>query len=240
MADLPDILRTELHIVEMTNAFRRSEKLAEVKPNTELARAARLFAEYLAKTGRFAHEADGRQPAERVKAAGYRHCMVSENLASHLDSRGFTSRGLAELAVGGWKTSPGHRKNMVEPDVTEIGVGVAKAPSEPPQYISVQLFGRPDRLKFSFRIENRTETSVQYDAPIGTAHTINPRIITTHTVCRPTEVLFKRAGHLLTGATLHGRFTARDGSIFSIVMGADGRPRVDVSQQDAPTSAPRK
>ena len=65
MPDLPDIARTEIVIVELTNAFRRGEKLGEVKLNAELTAAARLFAQYLAKSGRFAHEADGRKPAER-------------------------------------------------------------------------------------------------------------------------------------------------------------------------------
>ena len=38
----------------MTNAFRKESKLGEVKPNAALTAAARAFAEYLAKTGKFA------------------------------------------------------------------------------------------------------------------------------------------------------------------------------------------
>ena len=89
MPDLPDIPRTETAIIEMTNAFRRGEKLSPVKPNAELTTTARLFAQYLAKTGRFAHEADGRQPGDRAKASGYKFCLIAENLALNLDSRGF-------------------------------------------------------------------------------------------------------------------------------------------------------
>jgi hypothetical protein len=238
MAELPDVPKTEIAIVEQTNAFRRSEKLAPVKPNSELARAAKQFAEYLARTGRFAHEADGRQPADRVKAAGYRFCMVSENLASHLDSRGFTTAKLAELAVEGWKGSPGHRKNMVEPHVTEIGVGIAKAPSDPPKFVSVQLFARPDSLKYSFRIQNRTDTSVRYSVA-GETHTVDPRVIITHTLCKPTDIVFERTGNFLTGTRIDGRFTARDGVVYSIVSGGDGRVRVEV-ESPSPASQPRK
>lgn len=229
MADLPDVARTEIAIVDLTNAFRRSQKLSDVRPNTELTQAAKLFAEYLAKTGRFAHEADGRQPAERVKASGYRYCMVSENLASNLDSRGFTSDALAQQAVEGWKNSPGHRKNMVEPHVTEIGVGVARAPTADPKFISVQLFGRPESLKYEFRIENRAAVSVRYTA-LGTSHSIDPRVIATHTACRPGEITFDRAGNVLTGTKLDSRFTTRDGTVFSIVDGGNSRIRIEVTE----------
>ena len=57
MATLPDLPQTEIAIVEMTNAFRKESRLGEVKPNAALTAAARAFAEYLAKTGKFAHEA---------------------------------------------------------------------------------------------------------------------------------------------------------------------------------------
>src|SRR5207248_4440757 len=107
MATLPDLPQTEIAIVELTNAFRSESKLGELKPNAALAAAARAFAEYLAKTGKFAHEADGRQPAQRAQAQGYRYCLIAENLAMNLDSRGFETRVLTRDAVEGWKSSPG-------------------------------------------------------------------------------------------------------------------------------------
>ena len=101
MATLPDLPQTEIAIVEMTNAFRKESRLGEVKPNAALTAAARAFAEYLAKTGKFAHEADGRQPAQRAEASGYRYCLVAENLAMNLDSRGFETRALARAGRRG-------------------------------------------------------------------------------------------------------------------------------------------
>lgn len=227
MPDLPDIPRAEAAIIELTNAFRRSEKLADVKPNAELTTTARLFAEYLAKSGRFAHEADGRQPAERAKAAGYKFCTVAENLALNLDSRGFTASKLADQAVEGWKNSPGHRKNSVQPHVTEIGVGIARAPDRDPKYISVQLFGRPELLKYQFRIDNKSADAITYTA-LGQSHAIDPRVIATHTACQPGEIVFERAGSWLAGTKLDARFEARDGALFTLRSGSDGRVIVDV------------
>ena len=70
MVTLPDLPQTEIAIVEMTNAFRKDNKLAALKPNAALAAAARAFADYLGKSGKFAHEADGRQPAAARRGAG--------------------------------------------------------------------------------------------------------------------------------------------------------------------------
>jgi hypothetical protein len=227
MPDLPDIPKAEAAIVALTNAFRSGEKLAPVKPNTELARAARLFAEYLARTGRFAHEADGRKPGERARAAGYRFCSLSENLASHLDSRGFTTERLAERAVEGWKNSPGHRRNLADPSATEIGVGIARAPDRDPKFIAVQLLARPESLRSVFRIENRTETTVSYRA-LGKAHTLAPRVTATHSACASGEIVFERSGGWFTGQQLHARFEARDGAHYVLSTGRDGRVRVDL------------
>ena len=107
---LPDLPQTEVAIVELTNAFRKAGALQQVKPNPALAAAARAFAEYLARTGKFAHEADGRKPEDRAQAQGYRYCLVAENLAWNLNSRGFESAQLAREVVEGWKASPGHRE----------------------------------------------------------------------------------------------------------------------------------
>src|SRR5262245_66507113 len=91
MPVLPDLPQTEIAIVALTNAFRKQHQLGELKPNVALTAAARAFAAYLGRTGKFAHEADGREPHQRAEAQGYRYCLVAENLAFNLDSRGFES-----------------------------------------------------------------------------------------------------------------------------------------------------
>lgn len=225
MPDLPDIAKTEAAIVQLTNEFRRADKLVEVKRNSELDVTARLFAAYLAKTGRFAHEADGREPSDRAKAAGYKYCMIAENLALHQDSRGFRSEALAKLAVEGWKGSPPHRKNLELKGVTEIGVGVAKAPDAAPKYLSVQLFGRPESLKFQFKIENRASVPVSYTYS-GKQTSIESKTIVTHTVCEPVALEFQKAGTWLKSADIASKFNARDGSLFLLKSASDGRVEI--------------
>jgi hypothetical protein len=225
MPVLPDLPQTEFAIVTMTNAFRHENKRGQVTSNKELAAAARWFAEYLAKTGKFAHEADGRKPQQRAAAHGYRYCLVGENLAKNLDSRGFTTERLASEALEGWKASPPHRRTMLEPAVTEIGVAIARVPGKHPNFVSVQLFGRPESLKMEFEVRNSTGLPIGY-ALAGETHTIEPRTVVTHTTCLPGELSFERAGSWLTGMTLNARFAIHDGAKFVVDTRQDGRVNV--------------
>lgn len=172
----------------MTNVFRAANNRAALKRNATLDKVARSFARYLARSGKFSHSADGRRPADRARAGGYTYCQIAENLALNLDSRGFATRQLAREAVTGWKNSPGHRRNMLRPHVTEIGVGIAKAPGEP-KYLSVQLFGRPEALSYSYAVRNETRESVAYSVN-GEPARLAPHTIVTHTTCRPHVVRF--------------------------------------------------
>ena len=220
---LPDLPQTEIAIVEMTNAFRKENWLGVLKPNAVLAAAARAFAQYLAKSGKFAHEADGREPQQRAEAQGYRYCLVAENLAMNLDSRGFESRQLASEAVEGWKESPGHRANMLQAGVTEIGVAVVQAPDKNPKYISVQLFGRPESLKIKFSLENRTGSPVRY-ALGEEAHTLSARTIVTHTMCDASLLTFENAGTSAKFDVHNGdKFTARVETGGSVEVKREGR-----------------
>ncbi len=216
----PDIAKVEAAIVQLTNVFRKEQGLAAVTPNLVLRKAAEDFSRYLARTGTFSHTADGRQPGDRAKAAGYDFCIVSENLASNLDSRGFETNQLARDAVEGWKGSPGHRKNMVEPNVTEIAVAVAKAPGEE-KYLSVQLFGRPISQRYEFTVSNASEVPVAYSFA-GRPFTVEQRRIITHTECVPGTLSFVSAGSWLNKQTLTTSFPIAPGAGFLIEPAKSG------------------
>ena len=189
----PDIPQVEIQIVEMTNRVRAEQKLAAVKPNAELGAAARAYAAFLAKSGTFSHTADGHEAGDRITAAGYKWCQVGENLALAQSSNGFKSAELATKAVEGWLNSPGHRQNLMQPHMTEIGVGVARAADKDPKYITVQLFGRPQSLMYEFQISNATEATVSYEFG-GEKHEVKPSFAVTHTYCAPSTLAFEKAG----------------------------------------------
>jgi hypothetical protein len=231
----PDIPQVEAAIVELTNAFRAEQKLGSVKVNPKLAAAARSYAEFLARSDMFSHTADGRQHSDRAKTAGYAYCHVSENLSLNLDSRGFETRQLARDAVEGWKKSPGHRRNLVAPHVVDIGVGVAKARGSE-KYLSVQMFGRPESLKYEFKIQNGLTETVTYSFG-GDTHEIRPRNVITHVACQPDPIVFERTGPPLIGRTLRATYRARDGDLFTLKSSATGGVVIDLSSRTAPARA---
>jgi hypothetical protein len=228
----PDIAQVEVAIIELTNAFRAEQKLEPVTVDAQLTAAARAYAKFLAASDMFSHTADGRQHSDRAQGAGYRYCTVTENLSLNLDSRGFETRQLARDAVEGWKNSPGHRRNLVAPHVTEIGIGVAKVKGAE-KYLSVQMFGRPEALRYEFKIQNGLTDRVTY-AFNGESHVVEPREVITHRACNPDPLVFERAGPPLIGRKLAGTYQARDGDLFTLRAAPNGGVIIDVSSKTAP------
>jgi uncharacterized protein YkwD len=174
-------------VVEGTNAFRKKNDLRQIKTNDQLTATAQAFAEYMAKELTYGHEADGRTPAQRAEAQKYDYCIVLENIAFSFKSRGYETAPLTESFVQGWIDSPPHRKNMLDPDVTEIGVGVAR--SENGVYFGVQMFGRPKSAAINIKVENKSRQAISYS--IGDERfDLPPRTIRTHGVCRPPTIAF--------------------------------------------------
>ncbi len=211
MPVLPDLPAAEAAIIEMTNAFRADHKLAPTRQNPQLAAAARAYAKKLTGYQGLSHTADGTTPSERVRSAGYKYCQVGENLAMLLDTRGFTATEYAGRAVKGWENSPGHRKNMLLPFVTETGVAVVCASPSEPKYIAVQLFARPEATKYSFKVRNEASKAVTYEFN-GEANSVSPREIITHTACLPGTIAFEVAGK----ADASARYETRGGQVYAL------------------------
>ena len=225
-AIIPDIPTTEAAIIEMTNSVRAREKIAAVVPDKALTAAARAFAAYLAKTNSFSHSADGKQPSDRAKAAGYEHCQIAENLALSADSRGFEARALAKETIEGWLNSPGHRANLLAPYVTQIGVAVARVPDKDPKYVMVELVGRPQSLATEFQISNATKMSLRYSLA-SESHSIEPGMGVKHTICQPKTLAFETAG----GKSLGTPLDAKDGQVYTLVP-KSGAVTVEVTARD--------
>ena len=123
-------------VVQLTNAERRSLGLARLRTNARLMRAAQLHAEQIAHAGQPAHvlpDAVYPRAEDRLAAAGYRWQTYGENLALGQPS--------PAAAVRDWMHSRGHRRNIVSPDFTELGVGYARDRAGHPYY--VQVFASP-------------------------------------------------------------------------------------------------
>jgi uncharacterized protein YkwD len=212
----PDLPSAEEQIVSGTNQFRRRHLRHAVTVNTELSKAARYFAQFLAKKDELSHTADGQEPWDRAKKFGYQYCVVEENIAMEFNSEGFTTDQLAQALVKGWEQSPGHRKNMLNQNVTETGVAVARSEASG-KYYAVQMFGRPQALEMSFEIVNDAASAVKYkldDQP----YTIQPRVRMLHRACIPPELKFLTEGQ----ETYH----PENGSRFVIQGDSSGKMKI--------------
>lgn len=119
-------------VAQQINAVRARAGLPAVQPSQRLAAAAQRYACLLARTGTFAHRGpDGSDLRSRVTDAGYTACRAAENLARGHDARS---------VVPAWLDSPGHRRNLLDADVRDVGLGVAMDDGRP---TIVMVLGRP-------------------------------------------------------------------------------------------------
>ena len=221
---LPELPKVEAAIIEITNTVRAQANLGTVVVSPQLTATARAYANLLAASGKFSHDADG-SLSDRTQRAGYQHCLVAENLALYQDSRGFQSRALAVSAMEGWLNSPGHRKNIMTGEMTEIGVAVAKAPDKDPKYIAVQLFGRPQSMSISFQVSNTTTETVSFGFN-GKSRDLSPHLSITMTSCSGGPLSFEKKG----AKAFSAKYDAADGTNY-VVTGTTGPLRVDVSRR---------
>lgn len=131
----------EKNVLVQTNAFRREHGLNQLRPESRLMEIARRHAANMARKDRFGdtdkngHVMDGLDPGDRVQVGGYSFSQVAENVGWQLRK----SDPVASM-VEGWKNSPGHRKNLLIPEMSDTGVGVAKGRSG--RWYLVQVLGK--------------------------------------------------------------------------------------------------
>ena len=103
-------------MVSATNAERRRHGLRPFTVDARLGAAAQLHTVDMLRRGFFDHQnPDGGQVWDRARAVGYPYRKVAENIAAG-------QRTAAEV-VTGWMDSPGHRRNILDAELAEIGVG---------------------------------------------------------------------------------------------------------------------
>jgi len=107
-----------------------------VRLSATLSEIARQHALDMARHHYFDHQdLNGRSPADRVRAAGYRERRIAENIAYGTLSIGD--------AIAGWLNSPGHCDNIMDPRFKEMGIAFAQGGEDHREVYWVQLFADP-------------------------------------------------------------------------------------------------
>jgi len=112
------LTKEEQGVIDLTNEERKKADLPPLKANLKLMVAARGHAENMAKQDKLDHVLDEKQPADRVKAAGYDYGYLGENVA--------WNQADPKEVLESWMNSQNHKDNILNKDYAEIGVAVAK------------------------------------------------------------------------------------------------------------------
>jgi uncharacterized protein YkwD len=121
-------------IVAYTNDARARNGLPPLASNPKLMEAARIHAEQMAQYQRMDHVIVGAPyPTlqSRLQAARYAYSSAAENVA--------WNQADARSVVNGWMGSSGHRSNILDTYVTEMGAAMARDSKGQPYWI--QVFG---------------------------------------------------------------------------------------------------
>jgi uncharacterized protein YkwD len=115
-----EIESLEQQCLDEVNKVRRARHLLSLHLHQDLLSVARGYSRRMAEQHFFSHEdPEGRTVRERVDQADIKWRIIGENLAY---STGYVNPVAASLR--GWMESPGHRRNILDPDYTLTAIGV--------------------------------------------------------------------------------------------------------------------
>ena len=134
-ADDVDAMKQD--IADRTNALRREKGVAALRVNDKLMQAAQVRADEMAAHTVYSHTRPNGGKFNTVTDCPY----MAENIHRIADWV-LSDQTLAERAVADWSASTTHNKNMVNPKLSEIGVGLARGINDTgdPCWYCVQLF----------------------------------------------------------------------------------------------------
>ncbi len=142
-------------VIAAVNQERIKFDLPPLIVNEKLSKAAQNKALDMNKNNYFSHVSpvDGKKWSNFIKESGYNYKIAGENLANGFDD--------VPSMVRSWMKSPSHRENILNPNVSETGVGVVfgKLNNYPTIFVA-QSFGEPNEEKERKpeKVENKSET----------------------------------------------------------------------------------
>jgi uncharacterized protein YkwD len=116
----------EHQFLDLINAARAEAGAPALTGNVQLAAAADAHSQSMLAGDYFSHTgSDGGGPGDRIEAAGFDASTWAENIAwvSDRGSEGIDAADIETLHEN-LMNSPGHRANLLNPDLEEIGIGL--------------------------------------------------------------------------------------------------------------------
>jgi len=140
------------HIFDLTNQDRQARGLPPLEWNAALARAAERHAALMARQGSISHQYAGEPaPMERAAQAGAHFHAVAENVAM---------APTASDVETSWMHSTPHRRNILDPQMNAMGVGVATRNGE---LYAVEDFAAASQTLNAGDVEQRVRAMLRDD-----------------------------------------------------------------------------
>ena len=107
----------ELQVLNLVNEQRANYGLSALKYSTALEAVAYAHSKDMAQNNYFSHtNLSGQSPFDRMRQAGISYRSAAENIAA--------GQRTPQEVVNAWMNSSGHRANILNSSVTEMGVGI--------------------------------------------------------------------------------------------------------------------
>lgn len=111
---------SERQLFESVNRERTDQGFPPLQWDESLFKAARKHALLMLNLNQLEHQLPGEPGLEaRLAEAGARFAVIAENIAIGKNP---------EIIHNGWMRSPGHRKNILDPRMTSVGIAVVNGP----------------------------------------------------------------------------------------------------------------
>jgi uncharacterized protein YkwD len=120
----------------MLSGYRSNNGLSAVRVDPELMKLAQAQAQAMATRDKLDHNVL-RDFGSRLRSSGFDATVAAENIGAGYHT-------LAQ-AFSGWRDSPPHRKNILLPGATHIGIATAYAPNSKYKVFWALILAAPDR-----------------------------------------------------------------------------------------------
>jgi hypothetical protein len=129
-------------VLAQMNFYRGLNGARPLRIDARLTLAAEDRMRDMTEQGFWSHNApDGSGPFVWLRTRGYFHAMAGENLASGFET--------AEILVSSWMESPGHRRNIVTPGFSDVGIAIIEGmPTKRATGRSVVVIFARERVEF--------------------------------------------------------------------------------------------
>jgi uncharacterized YkwD family protein/spore coat assembly protein SafA len=127
----PAVKNIENEVLSLVNKERAAAGVAPLRLDWELSRVARTKSLDMLKAGYFSHQSPTYgSPFDMMRAYGIKYKTAGENIAAGQRS--------PSSVMSSWMNSAGHRKNILNPAFTHLGVGYAEGGGQSPYW--TQMF----------------------------------------------------------------------------------------------------